>query len=360
MTILWVDGFDHYNTGATGRTNMLQGPYAEIESGVQPTAGNARTGTASLKNTSTSAVSRTLFRRVFGADKTTAGVGFALYLPNLPGANGDFDLIQFRDSNNAVQCSVALNSTGTISLMRGDGDSGTVLATSASVVIVSGAYQHVEAKATIDDSAGSMEVRVNGVTAVTVSGVDTKNTAIAGTAQFAVRFPSSQASTMLCEFEDIFAWDTSGSNNNDFIGDLKVRMQLVNGDTAVSDWTRNTGANDYEAIDDTAPDSDTTYIEATTVNAVSEFDFTDLPSGVGSIKCVQLTSMMRKTDAGDGSVRQSIVTGGSPESVAAGASNAMTTVYTYYQDVVETDPSTGALWTKSALDAAKLRLTRTL
>jgi hypothetical protein len=72
---------------------------------------------------------------------------------------------------------------------------------------------------------------------------------------------------------------------------------------------------------------------------------------------------MRKTDAGAGNVQMGLVSSavGSPPApaVANGADRPITEVYTYWQDVIELDPATGAPWAASAVNDVKLRFERT-
>jgi hypothetical protein len=47
-------------------------------------------------------------------------------------------------------------------------------------------------------------------------------------------------------------------------------------------------------------------------------------------------------------------------SAALGADRPITTQYAYWWDVIENDPATAAPWTRAAVNAALLRLKRTL
>src|SRR3546814_7160948 len=65
---------------------------------------------------------------------------------------------------------------------------------------------------------GTVEVRVEGVTVLDLSGLDTLNSADATVAQVALgsRIVSSVATTPY--YKDFVLWDGSGSANNDFLG----------------------------------------------------------------------------------------------------------------------------------------------
>jgi len=349
MALLWCDGFDHYGTGATGRTNMLAGVWAALSTNLTPSATQARTGSNSLSHSGNSS---TQARRVFpGATRATVGFGAGIYLSSLPSTSNGVVLAEFRDSGNAAQICVKLSTTGQVVVLRGN-VSGAVLGTS-DPVITAQAWHHYEIKALCADSGGAVEVRVNGVTVLDISGVDTRNSATSLIDQVAF---GSENAIPLTYWDDVFAWDTAGSLVNDFIGPQRVYTRLPDADTAESDWTRNTGSTDFSTIDQAAPDGDTTYIAAATVGDISEFGLTGLPAEVSVVTALYAAPMSRKEDAGAANLRASLVSGAS---VAAGADRPITEAYTYWDDVFETDPATGAPWTPAAANAALLRLEKT-
>jgi hypothetical protein len=171
------------------------------------------------------------------------------------------------------------------------------------------------------------------------------------------------ATNYVVHIDDLYAWDTSGSFNNDFIGDRKVATLFPNADTSEADWLKSTGSLGYAVIDENPQNGDTDYLycEPDTNDPpepiVSTFDMTNMPAETGAILAVQNNMLSRKTDAGDCIMRADMVSGAD---VALGSEVSVNQSYLYKADVFETDPATGALWTKDSLNAAKLRLTRTL
>jgi len=357
MALLWCDGFDHYGTGSTGRTNMLQGVWAEINSGITPSATTPRTGTACL-STGTILNNLAVARRVFPtANLATVGFGYGLYMAQLPAVSNVFGLAQFRDGGNTAQLSFVLTTAGEIEVKRG-GATGTLLAISAPVV-TAGSYQHFECRATCDDTAGAVEVRVNGVTVIDISGVDTRNSAAGLMTQVAFGNISTgtNLSNVIPRFDDMFAWDTSGSEINDFIGPQRAYLLVPDADTAADDWVPDSGVTGYTQIDEVPPDGDTSYIEAqSTPGDISEFALEDLPPEISAVTALYVTPMLRKLTAGTANVQVSMI---SNAAVAAGADRPITEVYTYWADVFPIDPDTGAPWTAAAVNAALLRLEKT-
>lgn len=358
MALLWCDGFDHYGS----KSNMTEGPYAEISAHVDISS-FARTGSSSIKFDVFTTADAGL-RRVFGAPKKSAGLGAAWYFNGLPSINNRCLLYSFKDAANQTQVSAVVQSTGTISIIRGDDvdNPAVVLATSATTAIVAEAWQHVEMFATIDNSVGYAEVRVNGVTVVSVADVDTQATSLSETSQCKIGRSlrnlgaGSAEGVPVTYIDDLYAYDNTGSFNNSFLGDRRVITLRPNANTAEADWTPVGAATGYEAIDDVAPDGDTTYISSATVGDVSEFQYENMPAGISNIAAVVAVNMSRKTDAGPTNMQVSAISGAS---VTDGADRPITERYTYWQDVFETDPASAAPFTPAEVDALKIRFNRT-
>lgn len=354
MSLEWMDGADHYGTIA----NILAGVFAEYRTAggaLAISTANPRTGTGHFRVTGLSASSGIIWRRVLGAARTGVGLAFGCWINVLPSANNAFGAMVFRTAANTVQVVLFIDSTGVVTVRQTNG-SGTILAQSAGPVIFAGAYQYIEMFVNCHSSTGSIEVRVDGVTACSASGVNTNPRATGEISQVSSDIFTTHGLTTI-DWDDLWCWNDLGSFNNSFPGNMRVGLALLNGDTAVTDWTRNTGSTDFSATTEIPPNGDTSYIEAAAALATSEFDIEDVPAGVTSILAVQTHIMMKKTDAGASQVQASLISGAS---VSNGSDRPITTAYTYWPDIFETDPATGALWTPSAFNAAKLRLKRTV
>lgn len=341
MALLWVDGFDHYGTIA----RLLDGPYAETTAVSSISTSNVRTGANSLLT-----FANATLRRVLGGPKTFVGLGGAFYWSSLPISNNVQRVFDFRDAGNGQQIAIIIQSTGTISAMRGS----TVLGTSAAPVLTANSYQHVEAQILFSQTVGTIEVRVNGVTVLSLSGQDTCNTANTECSQ--VTFAGGVGSGGNCYLDDIYAYDNTGSYNNSWIGDRRVLTLFPNANTATADWTAVGAATGYECIDEANPNDDTDYITATASGKISQFGLQNTPAGVSAISGVVMVERSRKTEAGIGNTKVSIVSGAS---TTAGADKPLTEIYTYRQDVFETDPATAAPFTPSGVDSLQFKVERT-
>ena len=341
MALLWVDGFDHYGTVA----RLLDGPYAETTAVSSISTSNVRTGANSLL-----CFSNATLRRVLGGAKTFVGIGGAFYFTGLPIANQAQRIFDFRDATNFQQIVIWAQSTGTVSAYRG----ATHLGTSAAPVITANTYQHIECQILFSQTVGTIEVRVNGVTVLSLSGQDTCASALVEASQ--VAFAGGTGSGSNCYLDDIYAYDNTGSYNNTWIGDRRVLTLFPNANTATADWTAVGAATGYECIDEANPNDDTDYINATASGKISQFGLQNTPAGVSAISGVVMVERSRKTEAGIGNTKMSIVSGAS---TTAGADKPLTEVYTYRQDVFETDPATAAPFTPSGVDSLQFKVERT-
>lgn len=346
MALLWMDGFDHYGAGSTANTNMtLYGSYAEAVGNSTVTTRN-RTGTYCLEVRE--------FRRVFGAAKSSVGVGFAFYMDELPGTYTSLRLMRFYDAAQACLCNIAVGPTGDIRVTRGNTQE-TIVTTG--VQVTSGSWFHIEAYFTPNASTSSIEVRINEATVVNEASFPIGSTTGSNRGNTSTEVSSVTVDSLIseCYIDDFYAWDSSGTYNNDFIGDKKVATMMPNGDTSVMDWSPDTGTTEYTQIDEIGPDGDTSYIYVGAGLQEAEFDIQSMPVDAGAINGVFTLVAARKTDAGSCDIRTDIVSGGL---ATTGATSSITTSYNYYPQVFETDPNTGALWTKSGVDAAKVRIVR--
>lgn len=355
MALLWCDGWEHY--GVIG--NLTEGAWAEVGAGISLDTTQPRTGTTCIL-ISTSASAATTIRRVLGGPKTTVGIGAAFRYTALPTSNARDLLFDFRDAANTVQISIVCESTGVVSAYRGQ-LAGSLLGSSASPVITALTYQHVECLVFFSQTVGTIEVRVNGVTVLSLSGIDTVASALVECSQVRVAGTNlgiGNSSAQL-RVDDIFCYDDTGSFNNTFIGDRRVLTLFPNANTVQADWTAVGAATGYECIDEANPDGDTTYISAGVPGSpgpISEFGIANLPAGISAISAVVLVEFARKTEAGNANTQWSVISGASE---TAGADKPMTEVYTYRQDVFQTDPASAAPFTPSEVDALLIKVERT-
>lgn len=350
MALLWMDGFDHYGTAATGRANMQAGAWAVVALDGGPTAGGPgpRTGAYTLDLT-TSATSN-LFRRLFGSPKTRIGFGAAFYMNLIPGSDTTGVALRLLDSSGAQQLTVNIGASGQVRACRGS-EAGTLIGASAQDVVNALQYFHIECAVTAGQgTAGAVEVRINGATVLNLTGVDTCNTAATEYSSLQIRGPNLYV-------DDLFCWDDTGGVNDDFLGDRRVYLLMPNADTADAEWTPSTGATQFGVIDEVPPNGETDFLQSIVAGDLTVVTLEDLPTAAVSVSAVQTFSMVLKTDAGPGNLTMGVRSGATD---ADGVDRPVTTAFNYYSDVFDIDPNTGAPWTPGTVNAAGLRLLRSL
>jgi hypothetical protein len=329
MALLWIDGFDHYNS------SQIQRMYEE--SGNVEIGTTARTGSQALRPFSNNTT------KYLGVNAGTLIVGAAVYvnLSTFPGWDVPYSfLFRFFDGT-TQQCQILLGPEGQVRLYRGN----TVIDESPKYVYSLREWFYIEVKCRFSDSTGSWELRVNSRTVRTASGLNT----IQSANNYANRLALSAGNGNQQWIDDLYVCDTSGSVNNDFLGDIKVVTILPNADGSHTGWTPSSGTSHYAVVNETPANDDTNYLYTSTVGATDTENFQDITL-TGSIRGILQLACIRKDDAGARSAALICRVGTTdyegPE-VSLGNS------YTYLKQIRETNPATGSPWTVADINAAQ-------
>jgi hypothetical protein len=272
--------------------------------------------------------------------KATLIVGFALQF--VVGAT-NVPILALKDGGTS-QIDLRLAAGGAIQLVR----TGTpaVLATSTTGLFTSGIWYYLELKATINNSTGAYELRLNGsgTPLFSASGVNTRSSSnnSADTVYF-----SGGGSTQIL-IGDVVILDTTSSGtppNNDFLGDVRVQCQLPTGDGAHTDWTPSTGVNHWANVDEVTPNGDTDYNSTNTLNNIDTYTLSPVTPLTGSVFARKVNMYARKDDAGARSIAAEIRHSSTD---ATGSNKALSTSYVYQSQIFETNPAnSSAAWTIS-------------
>lgn len=323
--IEFIDGFDHYNNATNVARKWDVGSNLNNFSAGR-FGGNAISATGGGANTVTLTAQQT---RV---------MGFALQT-NSTTLNGI--IAQFKDAG-SNQVELRLDGSQHLQVTR----NATVLGTSSSTYPIS-AWHYVEWKVKIDPSTGTYEVRVDGVNVLSGTGANTRNTANSTANQALINSLGGFTLT----FDDLYILNTSGSANNDFLGECRIFTSLPTGDDAsFKQWTPSTGTSHFANVDDNPPNDDTDFNSSATVGQIDLFTFPSI-SPTGSIACVQTVLTARKDDAGTRQICEECRSGSTNYD---GANTfTMNSTYGMFREIRETDPATSAAWTLSGLNAAE-------
>jgi hypothetical protein len=336
MALLWIDGFEGY--GET--TGVAPAPTGVLNRKYPITRGNTliqpgRYGGTCIYFGSSNNVLYT--PALTTHDTMISGVNW--YCNNV----ANTPILTFYDGG-AIGMEVRKqNGVSELQLYR----AGALVATTSGVGIGVSTWYNVQMKIKCHNTLGEYELKVDGVTVLSATGVDTRGGGdhdyhdVCVLRTFAARAPS---------FDDWYVCDGSGSINNDFLGVCKVVRIDPDGDDAANWATSTPSANHYENVSGTVTDDDTSYLEETAADVTDIFDYEDL-AGFSNIKGIQVCTECRETDAQSYSVKTPIESGGNQYDDAA--QTIASPGYRTKIRVEGTDPDTGALWTESGLNAAK-------
>lgn len=336
MALLFCDSFDHYAVGdisSKWKTAAGTGGSRAIVSG--------RFGNCFQCNNTQDYV-----KYQWGTSPQTLIAGFAWQQTGTD-TNGRVGLVAFFDGA-TQQVDLRINNAGQLFITRAN----TTLATSGTV-LSNNVWYYIEIKVKFaSGTSGTYEVHVNGVqdAALTSAAANTQNggaqatiVALGGNA-FNTGLGGQGASNN--RIDDFYLCDTSGSVNNNFLGDVHVEALSPNGNGTYSAFAGSDGnsTDNYLLVDDAQPSGDTDYVADATVGDKDTYSFTDPTPTAGTVYGVQISHYSRKTDAGTRSARSMARLAGTETD--NGADQPLSTTYQYFSDMRETKPAGGA-WSLS-------------
>lgn len=227
--MLFMDGFDHYGTGADN--SIASG---HMNDGLWTGAASVSIGTPSFGAATDLAMLTKQGgsqRKVFDwGTRTAVLVGCRIGLEDLPGGNLVRSICTFNDASNSIKWRVYIQSTGDIALVRESGN--LILAQTQAPVLVAKRWQYIEMK--IDTVNGNFRLDVDGTTVINASGLALGSTPIA---QMYVGLIPAGASFDGVWVDDFHIKDTAGTRNNDFEGDLRIATIFPNANGPDQGWT---------------------------------------------------------------------------------------------------------------------------
>lgn len=333
MTLLFVEGFDWTNTGAdlADYQKWYDTPYLSLSSSYGRYGGNGACFTANGRY-----MRKNLPLDTYG----TITIGCA-YRPMQAGspslANKAYPMLGFYDSSFVQQIALMLDPTGYIYVYNG---AGTQLGVSTNNNFWE--YQrwfYIELKVYIHDSAGTVTVKVDGVTEIDESSKDTKyGNDYISFVRYSVAYDG-----LDIYFDDLYITD------GDFLGDVRVKTYMPDSDGAHSMFTPSTPGDHYAMVDETAGiDGDTTYIESATLNAKDSFGITPT---IANVLGVQVTSVNKRSGTAKVKMKNLIRSGGSDYN--SSNEEELYINYRCFSSIHETDPDDSNPWTQTKVSNAE-------
>lgn len=337
MALLFCDSFDHYTTSELTRK------WASAHANFAIEATGGRRGGGCL-------------RTDYGGNAATVGFaptdvvvfGMAVKLGQWSNT-GDYGIAQLY-SGGSTQIYFRIMSGGSVEVRDYSGGS-LRLITSASAPISLDTWFYFEARVKISATVGEVEVRINGSTIINVTGTDVRNNS--DTVDTLQITGGGNTAGIYQRIDDLYICDDAGSTCNTFLGDVRIDAYLpaANGNSSGFVGSDADSTDNYLLVDETSPDSDTTYVQSNTASAKDTYAFTEMSHTPQSIIATQLCAMGKKTDAGTRPIHL-VTRSGSTDYDTATALN-FGTDYQVKRKVDEIDPATAAAWTKSNLNNAE-------
>ena len=297
--IRFIDGFDHYATvdlpkkwtfvnTSGGTTSPSVGSYGRFSSQGCRFSSNYQ-----------------YITKVLGAASTYI-LGFAFSPTTFP--TSARTIAAFRD-NGSSQVELNFNIDGTLSVTR----NGTAITGGTSVSTLSaGVFVFIEWKVTITSSSSGSDniVRVAGVPVITLPSSSNTKATTNSTVDTLLLGSVASGSGYAFDFDDLYVLDTTGSSNNTFIGDQRVEVIRPSGAGTHTDFSYSGGASNYQSVNESSQDGDTSYVYSATLNNQDTYAMGDLSTPPYSVAAVQVVLVSRKDDAGTRLAAAAIRTGG--------------------------------------------------
>lgn len=318
MTLLKIDGFEHKDpTRYTGGTVTFRDTGQRFSVGT--VAGSAAGTKISVP------ASAQLF--VGFAFNPVTGTGL---LCTLQSDNGN---------NNQIRC--MRNANGSLRLENGNG--GIVYATSAAEVSPDNTWVYVEISGTNAPSGGIAILRVNGVEQINTTG-DTQLLGTAGTLD-SVMFGGA---TSTPSFDDLYICNALGSDNNTFLGDVRVHTLVPTGNGANSGLLGSDGnSTDNYLLVDELPPSEVDYAASGTPGVKDTYLLTDLSTSA-PVLGVQVGYSALKSDAGAIQSRSVVRVSATDYPGTTDAPGTTKSAFLYMHQI---NPATGVAWTPAEVNA---------
>ena len=265
MSIILGLGFEHCST--SGSVLSLANYVENTDAWVPVTGFN---GTTSLRATSSNCIYRVLVP-VADYSKTMV-IGLHTCHPSKSSLTYDDRLFSFYGPDIRL-----IHYNGHIYIYRGT--------TYMTVIndVFDGSWHHVEAKLFSDASAGTLDIKVDGVTIYSGTGLNTNGATISG-CEFRLSYPGTYV-----YYDNLFF-------ATDWVGELHFVGKAPNADFDC-DFSPVSGSDNYAMIDEkTDNDGDTTYNQSSSVGAIDLFDYEDI-SDV-DIQVVIIRTICKKSDIG--------------------------------------------------------------
>lgn len=346
MGLVACDSFDMYN-GVGANTGLATKWAINDSSGVVVGMAAGRFGGQGVKFTGNNSRWGSVNRNLTST-RTSVGVNLSVIYSSLVSAVGAPFIIF--SVGGAFQWGVGATTTGAITAGRFNGVSGApgntgqanlqaTLGTGSAGFILNNTWHSIEVLGFTSSTVGTIQVYVDGVLALNLSGINNQQQASANLDQaqlWSVGLPD-------ITHDDYVELDAAAQLGYP----TRVEVLRAISDSAVA-WSPHLGVGNFGNENETLVDGDTSYVSATAVATSDLYGFGALSSTPLAIYGVQPVDFAEKLDANPHTLYQQIKSGGT---LNLGSAVSLTTGYNRFERMLTVDPNTSAAWTASAVNA---------
>jgi hypothetical protein len=349
MALRWIEGFELMGLSGSFPTSFISVKYPEYSFAAAPNINSIVRGSGGLSL----AISSSVNTNYFGTPQFTAAqtwiIGWAFrYATGIPTAN--MKLLELIDvaGGGGVHGSVYLKTDGKLEVRNG---SGAVLGTSA-LTTTFDTWYFVELKYKVDDSTGTVQLKVNQSDFINLTGQDTRNggNATADRVRWYMGFTNNSGRASYVD--DLYVCDDTGADCNDFLGDLQVESLVPGSAGTNTGWVPSSGSN-WAAVDDNPPDDDSTYVQANSLTAKDTYNLLNLSRLNSGIRGIMWNARARLTDSQTFNVKPVYRVQGGPD-VDGSTIIVSNTAYREYYEVQSLSTGTGTFWTPTEINSLEV------
>lgn len=279
MALFWIEGFEGFGvtpglapqpTGVLARKYTVSGEAnMDIEEGYW-------SDSFSLElNSAGDYLHSPTFNLTGGGLSWTTCTGFAVQFSNL----GAYKFFSLYSATPLEAINLRLRADGEIDVYRAT----TLLGTTSGAAIEAGVWFFLELKVVAHDSAGTVDIRINESSVLSLSGQDTAEGSWTNTSWRLWALASGSV-----KFDHLHFLDASGTKNNDLLGPKQVRTIFPNAVGNSDEWTPTAGDN-YECVDDNPMDDLTSYVASGVSGQQDLYEYPDIttvkmPEGIVGVQ----------------------------------------------------------------------------
>lgn len=287
MAYQFTTGFDYYTTASqlwdtVSGTITISSASARF-TGTHSQGASFPQNAHAIKNLSTNFV--------------TLILGCAVKFTALPNAA---DLFMGVEDAATFQTGLTVSATGALQFCRGT--AATLIGSASSAgLIVAGVWNYIEMQVTINNTTGTGQCWVNGVSVINSSGLNNRNSANAFANQVAIGEFNNNGTAVPILFDDLYCLDTSGSTLNSVLGDRRIITIMPSGVGSFSNFTPVGSTPNWTCVDEIPADDDTTYVADGTTGDRDSYTYESVTLQ-GNPDAVIPWGRVRKDDAGSRSI----------------------------------------------------------